>query len=322
MGTQLVHLLVGPPVVHLRGIGVQIVELPLVVERVRPVHRPADPGRGELAHPWLCPRRWIVEGADQFPEVPRSVRCGVFVHAQHQAFEIGCGVGRDADTQRSRHRGCQPQHACHAGCSRVAFQDVVTCHQVHRPGAVGVSTVDDRHQVPAGERVHLGECLGESAGGGRDVDSGSREQGGHQVDMGGRRGHGASRRRTASDTGDDERNPSGLVVQVEPLLVQPTVSAQQIAVVSGAHQHGVVGAALGDSAAYPVDRIVDFGVQTVVEIPVVLRIAFVGALDHSAGPVARVVRVPKSDLGGGFRGQVLVGRGCRRHRWGIEVRRA
>ena len=68
----------------------------------------------------------------------------------------------------------------------------------------------------------------------------------------------------ASDPGDDERNARRFVVEVEPLLVQPAVGAEKVAVVGGAHQDGVIGsiarAALGDCAAHPVDRAVDFGV--------------------------------------------------------------
>ena len=39
--------------------------------------------------------------------------------------------------------------------------------------------------------------------------------------------------------------------------MQPAVRTQQVAVIGGAHQHRVVGATLGDSAAYPVDRVVN-----------------------------------------------------------------
>ena len=44
------------------------------------------------------------------------------------------------------------------------------------------------------------------------------------------------------DPGDGERHPGGLVVEVEPLLVEAAVGAEQVAVVGGAHEDGVVGA--------------------------------------------------------------------------------
>jgi hypothetical protein len=68
----------------------------------------------------------------------------------------------------------------------------------------------------------------------------------------------------APDPGDRERHPGRLVVEREPLLVQPAVGAEQVAVVGGAHDHGVVGAAVGDGPAHPVERAVDLGVQPVV----------------------------------------------------------
>ncbi len=42
-----------------------------------------------------------------------------------------------------------------------------------------------------------------------------------------------------ADAGDDEGHPSGLVVEVEPLLVQAAVRAEQVTVIGGAHQNGV-----------------------------------------------------------------------------------
>ena len=68
--------------------------------------------------------------------------------------------------------------------------------------------------------------------------------------------------------GDGEGHPGRLVVEVEPLLVQAAVGAQQFAVVGGEHQHGVGRAAVGDGPPDLVDRRVDLGVQPVVEVAV------------------------------------------------------
>ena len=103
---------------------------------------------------------------------------------------------------------------------------------------------------------------------------------------------------SVADAGDDERHPGGLVVEVEPLLVQPAVGAEQLAVVGGAHQHRVVGAAFGDGAADPVDRRVDLGVQPVVEVAVALRVALVGPADGRRRAVAGVVGLAERDLRG------------------------
>jgi hypothetical protein len=153
------------------------------------------------------------------------------------------------------------------------------------------------------------------------VDARRAEQRRHQIYVGRRRIHGARRRRPFADPGDDERHPGGLVVEVVPLLVQPAVGAEQLAVIRGADQHGVLGAAVGDRAAHPVQRHVDLGVQPVVQVAVLLGLALIGAADRGRRTVPRVVRLPVGDLRGRFVPQILVGGGCGRDVRRVERRR-
>src|SRR5690606_12220804 len=96
------------------------------------------------------------------------------------------------------------------------------------------------------------------------VDAGGGEQRRHDVDVRGRGtvDHGADRG-AVPDPGDRERHPGRLVVQVEPLLVEAAVRAEQVAVVGGAHDDGVCRAGTvelaGDRTADPVDRPVHLG---------------------------------------------------------------
>ena len=72
----------------------------------------------------------------------------------------------------------------------------------------------------------------------------------------------------AADTGDHERHAGRLLVEVEPLLVQPAVGAEQLAVIGGEHEHRVVRRAVGHCAAHGIDGTVDLGMQPVVQPPV------------------------------------------------------
>ena len=91
------------------------------------------------------------------------------------------------------------------------------------------------------------------------------------------------------------------------------MSAEQVTVIGGAHQNGVVRAALGDRAAHPIDRCVHLGVQPVVQVAVALGVAVVDALDRHGGAVTGVVGLAEGDLGGRLGAQVFVGRGCGGH---------
>jgi hypothetical protein len=102
-------------------------------------------------------------------------------------------------------------------------------------------------------------------------------------------------------------------------VVQPAVRAQQIAVVGGAHQHGVIRTA-GDCAPDPVDRGVNLGMKAVVKVAVALAVALIDLLDRSGRTVAGVVGLAERDLCGRFGAQILIGGGCRRHRRRIQVR--
>ncbi|CKS82714.1 Uncharacterised protein [Mycobacterium tuberculosis] len=167
------------------------------------------------------------------------------------------------------------------GRAGVAFEHVVTRHQVDGPTLVGRSPVHDRHQVTTGQRMHLGERFGQGRGHHVYVHAGRAKQRRHQVDMRGGRRDRARLGCLLADAGNDERHPGCLVIEVEPLLVQSAMRSEQIAMVGGAHQHGILGSALGDRAAHPVDRPVDLGVQAVVEVPVALRVAGIVAADHT-----------------------------------------
>ena len=103
-----------------------------------------------------------------------------------------------------------------------------------------------------------------------------------------------------------ERHAGGLVVEVEPLLVEPAVRAEELAVVARAHQQGMLGAALGDRSPHPVERAVDLGVEAVVQVAVLLGVGAVGVLDDRRRPVARRVRRPVGGLRCRLVDQVLV----------------
>ena len=76
----------------------------------------------------------------------------------------------------------------------VAFEHVVAGHQVHRPASSAGAAVDDRHEVATRQCVHLGERLASVGGDRADVEPGGAEQRRHQIDVRGRRRHGARRR--------------------------------------------------------------------------------------------------------------------------------
>ncbi len=135
-------------------------------------------------------------------------------------------------------------------------------------------------------------------------------RGAHVVDRPAGRG-------TLAHPGDRHRHPGCLVVQVEPLLVQSAVGAEQIAVIGGAHQHRLP----RDRASHPVDRIIHLGVQAVVQVAVLLGVGAVGALDDRRRAVAGRIGGPVGDLGGRLRRQVLIRSGRRRHRRRVERRR-
>ena len=79
------------------------------------------------------------------------------------------------------------------------------------------------------------------------------------------------------DPSDLERHSDGLVVQLVPLLVQPAVRAEEVAVIGAEHEHGIVGV-VGDGFADPVDRAVDVVVEAVIELPVLGRVPLIRAL--------------------------------------------
>ena len=88
--------------------------------------------------------------------------------------------------------------------------------------------------------MNLGVGLAKFRSGRLLVDAGRGQQRGYEIDMGGEgvvdlAAPGCLR----PDPGDGEGNPGGFVVQVEPLLVEPAVGPQQLAVVGRPHQDGV-----------------------------------------------------------------------------------
>ena len=123
------------------------------------------------------------------------------------------------------------------------------------------------------------------------------------------------RRRIVDDAGtrgllarsdDDEWHAGGLVVEVEPLLVQSAVRPEEIAVVRRADQHGVRRVSVGHRSAHPIDRAVRRQVQPVVQVPVRLGVVAIGPLDDRRRPIRRRIRGPERDLGRGLRSQILV----------------
>ena len=157
------------------------------------------------------------------------------------------------------------------------------------------------------EGVHFREGTGELGGNLLLVDAGRREQRGHQVDVRGWCIDGASRRGVGADAGDHERHPSGLVVEVEPLLVKSSVRSEQVAVIGGAHQQRVVRTTLGDRSPHLVEWGVDLGVEPLVQVAVHLGVLAVEPLDGRRRPVSRRVGGAVSDLRGRLGGEILFG---------------
>ena len=181
MCAHVVQRRVVPPVASFDRIVAEIVEFPLIVERIAAVHGSAHTVGGQMPHSGLGPRGRVVERADQFPQMRRAARGGVLPDADHEAFEVGRGVCGYPDTQRRRNLRCQPQHPGDTRGAGVAFEHVVAGHQIHGPVLVGRGAVDHRHQVASRERMDLGEGLGERRRCGGHVDPGGGQQGGDQV---------------------------------------------------------------------------------------------------------------------------------------------
>ena len=100
---------VGPAVDRLDRIGGQVVELPLIVERVGAVLLAADAVGGQVPHAGFGPGGGIVEGAYQLPQVPPAARGVAVIDPHHQALEVGRGVRGNLDAQRRRRIRRQPQ---------------------------------------------------------------------------------------------------------------------------------------------------------------------------------------------------------------------
>ena len=233
---------VARPVVGLDGVGVEVVELPLVGEGLRSVDRPGRSASGQMAHARLGPGVGIVEGPHDLPQAAGTASCCGIRHPDDETLEVGGDVGGHLDAQREwrTHRPAHlPGHRAGPG---VALGHVVAGQQVDRPFGVGRRRpVDHRHEIAAGKGVYLGVGLLELPGGFLLVDAGGGQQRRHEIDMGARSIVDlAARRLAVSDPGDGERHPGGLVIQVEPFLVEAAVGAQQLAVVGGSHQHGVL----------------------------------------------------------------------------------
>jgi hypothetical protein len=99
---------------------------------------------------------------------------------------------------------------------------------------------DDAAEVPARQRLRLVMVFGYPGGGTFYVDSGQSHQGRDEVHVA---GGGADPARSGSHPWafDQEGDPDGLVEGVVPLLLHPAVGAEQVAVVGGEHDDGVVG---------------------------------------------------------------------------------
>ena len=225
-------------------------------------------------------------------------------------------MGGHPDAQRRR----RPAHpASHPAGPRISLGHVVSCHQIDGAVAVGLGVaVDHIHQIAPGQRVHLGVAGPQLLGSRRRIDARRRQQRRHQIDM--RRGRidSPSSRRLRAHPGDHERHPRRLVIQVEPLLMQPAVGAQQLAMVRRAHQHRLRRAALGHRTAHPVERAVDLGMQPVVQAAVLGRMVAVHPLDQRRQPVGGGVRRPVGDLRCGLGRQILVVGRRRRDRRGLS----
>ena len=311
-GDGRVVLDVVPSVVCFDRIVVQVVELPLIGQRCAPV--PVGTGaaaRREVADTGLGPGRRIVEDPDQLPE------CSV--DPPHEPLEVRRDVGRGVDPQRQRRLLGASQTASKGRCARVALEHVVVGHQIHRPVPVSARrVVDDRHQIAAGQRVHFAELVTQCGGGDRLVDAGRGEQRRDDVDV---RRRGAIDDRTCrgvrTDTRDRERDAGRLVVEVEPLLVQAAVRAEQIAVVGCLHDDGV-GTLTGDGTAHSIEWRIDLGVQPVVEVSVLLRPLRVQPGNRSYRPVSGGVRLAIRDLCCRFGGEILVLGGRLGNVWRVE----
>ena len=131
---------------------------------------------------------------------------------------------------------------------------------MRRPISVGrLGAVDHAHEVPTGQRADLGEPIGQLC-----LDRDALISAADSVGT--------------TSTWQVAMSPTWVAVvaplpmratwthwcrlaEVVPLLVEATVGAQQVAVVGGADQHGVLGATVGDGLAHPVERAVHLGVQ-------------------------------------------------------------
>ena len=156
--SQFVEIGVGPAVGCFDGIGGEVVELPLVVERRGAVGVAAGAGGGQVAHAGLGPRGRVVEGADQLPEVvrrrrrPRSSGTRTTRPSKLAATWAGTWIcsGAGGFAMRPSRRATPDAPLSPSGMlSRVM--------QVDGPALVGRLAVDHGHQVATGQLVDLGE---------------------------------------------------------------------------------------------------------------------------------------------------------------------
>ena len=99
-------------------------------------------------------------------------------------------MGRDLDAQGPGGLAGAAETAGHARGTAVALEHVVPGHEVDGPVGVAARSVavDHRQQVGARQRVHLAEGRRRSSGASAAVvEPGGGEQGGDEVDVGGRR---------------------------------------------------------------------------------------------------------------------------------------
>ena len=229
-------------------------------------------------------------------------------------------MGGHLDAQRRR----RPAHtASHSAGPRVALGHVVAGDQIDGAVPVGFGVaIDHTHQVTPGQQVHLAVAGPQLLSRRRLIDSRRRKQRRHQIDMRRRRIDNLASRRPRAHPGDHERHPRRLVVQVEPLLVQPAVGAQQFSMIRRAHQHCVRRAALCHCTAHPVERAVDLGMEPVVQTAVFGRVVAIQPLDRRRQPVGGRIRRPVGNLRRGLGRQILVvGRRCGdRRRFGSSQR--
>ena len=135
----------------------------------------------------------------------------------------------------------------------------------------------------------------------RFVDAGGGEERGDDVDMRCRclvdEGAGC---RVGTDSSDGERDTGGFVVELEPLLMEATVGPKQFAVVGCANDDRLFRAVVRDSPSDLFERAVNLGVEPVVELPILGRVAFICVVDQRDGAVATRIRLSYAIWAAGF----------------------